>query len=268
MTRVPTILAPGPLATRRRPPEEALPVQDHGWRPLQVACPPSVAFVRVAAWPLILATPLRRHDGLLLRWPAALRSVAVAQANWPCTWPRPCAVAAPQTFAVGLGIVPQTQPTGAQARRIRASSLPGPRQRALFSAAAPFRAPMHPNLPPPAVPSCACFPPSTSATKAEAEASRPNMARGARYDPFTTAGWRATSSAHAHGRRKPQHRRGGVGRRRKTGSCVRFPCVGKTSYLLYSRTWDTCGTWNTWELRYLGDLGHWWSLGCLGEIRS
>jgi hypothetical protein len=319
-------LAPGPLATRRRPPEEAPPVQDHGWRPLQVRSP-SVAFVRVAAWPSILATPLLRHDGLLPRWPAALRSVAVAQANWPCTWPRPCAVAAPKTFAVGLGIVPQTQPVGPklvrfapQVFRVCASmrdysSSPsddsrsprttirvtrpaaqrerrrGPRN-ANSSECHAGRAtrPLHSQCG-----ACqhsrraACIPsgcPSSLASRLKSSGSAPACALFRRRAISNTHAPRPApaavpSRARFHGRRLarrpqrtctwapqvPQHCRG-VGQRGKTGSCTCFPCVGKMSYLLYSRTWDTCGTWNTWELRYLGDLGHWWSLGCLGEIRS
>jgi len=74
-----------PSATRRPPPEEAHP-QDHGLRP----CP---------------------------GWPTALRSSAFVQATTVRS-------AAPQTFAVELGIVPQA--AGAQVRRLRASSLPGP----------------------------------------------------------------------------------------------------------------------------------------------
>ena len=53
-------------------------------------------------------------------WPTALRSSAFVQATTVRS-------AAPQTFAVGLGIVPRA--AGARVRRLRASSLPGPRQR-------------------------------------------------------------------------------------------------------------------------------------------
>ncbi|KAI0286476.1 hypothetical protein BC826DRAFT_1189336, partial [Russula brevipes] len=114
------------------------------------------------------ATWRGHHPWCLSRWLAPLRSVAFVQASWPCTWPRPCTVAtpqpprpqsahpqdnglrpcpgwptalrssafvqattvrsaAPQAFTVGVGIVPQA--AGAQVRRLRASSLLGPRQR-------------------------------------------------------------------------------------------------------------------------------------------
>ena len=76
-----------PSATRR-PPEEAHP-QNHGLRP----CP---------------------------GWPTALRSSAFVQATTVRS-------AAPQTFAVELGIVPQA--AGAQVRRLHTSSFPGPCQR-------------------------------------------------------------------------------------------------------------------------------------------
>ena len=99
------------------------PVQDHGWRPLQVARSP-----RFWLHPLGDTTASSRgrssQDHGLRPCPRCLpRSVgAFVQANWPCTWARPCVVAAPQAFAVGLGIVPQT--AGAQvlsASRLKSS---------------------------------------------------------------------------------------------------------------------------------------------------
>jgi hypothetical protein len=57
-----------PLAMRRPPPEE-VPPQGHRWRP-----------------------PSER--------PAPSRSTVFVQASWPCTWPRPCAVAVPQPHSI------------------------------------------------------------------------------------------------------------------------------------------------------------------------
>jgi hypothetical protein len=220
--------------------------------------------------PSVLATPWRREEGSSRPRIAALSRVvrpasvgryrAGQLALHVASTVRGCGAG---HLALGPGIVPQT--AGAQVCHLRASSLPGPRQCALFSAAAPFRAPMHPDLPPQP-----CL---------RVRASLPLHPRPRRRRRRPARTWRAPLRIHdrrlaRHPQRTrtwapqvPHHRRG-VGRRGKTGSCVRFPCIGKMSYLLYSRTWDTCGTWNTWELRYLGDLGHWWSLGCLGEIRS
>jgi hypothetical protein len=122
----------GPLAMRRRPPGEAPPVQDQAH---SLGCPHVGRHLALDSGHTPSVTrrppPQEAHPqdhGLqpCSGWPAALRLVVVVQANWPCTWPRPCAVAAPKTFALGLGIVPQTQPAP-QVFRVRASLRDDPR---------------------------------------------------------------------------------------------------------------------------------------------